>query len=329
MRPTRRLATLATLALIALPAAAQPPAPPPSDPAQAPGDTPTFDESVSVSWVLVPVVVRDRQGHVEGLERDDFRLFVDERRVPVRELDLGSEVPLSVVYLQDLSGSMANGGKLEASRRALGTLIDATREGDQVALSTFAGGRLIIEVPFTDDTGALSESMETWEGYGTTALHDAVSLLPDISEGGRAGRRVAVLVTDGLDNASALEPEEAVRVVREARLPVYVIGLTAGAPSDRGAGGRRGGEAEQEVLYSELLGNLAERTGGRYFEVADEAEAEAAVGDLVEDLRSRYVLGITVAAEGARTYHPIRVEVALPYRHTLTYRRGYTGTAPE
>lgn len=322
MRPTRRLAPLALAAFTALAAPAQPPAPPPpTDPAEALGGTPTFDESVSVSWVLVPVVVRNRQGHVEGLERDDFRLFVDDRRVPVRELDLGSEVPLSVVYLQDLSGSMANGGKLEASRRALGTLIDATREGDQVALSTFAGGRLIIDVPFTDVTRTLRESMGTWEGYGTTALHDAVSLLPDISEGGRAGRRVAVLVTDGLDNASALPPEEAVRVVREARLPVYVIGLTAG--------GRRGDEKEQEVLYSDLLANLAERTGGRYFEVADEEEAATAVADLVEDLRSRYVLGITVAAEGPRTYHPIRVEVALPYRHTLTYRRGYTGTAPD
>jgi VWFA-related protein len=341
MRSIPLLATFVLLATLvpftvmaAFPAAAQPPEPPsppppPVDPtpAEALGDTPSFDESVSVTWVLVPVVVRDRQGHVEGLERDDFRLFVDDRRVPVRELDLGSDVPLSVVYLQDLSGSMANGGKMEASRRALGTLIDATRESDQVALSTFAGGRLIIEVPFTDDTGALRESMATWEGYGTTALHDAVSLLPDISEGGKAGRRVAILVTDGLDNASALDPEEALRVVREARLPVYVIGLTAGARGGR-SGGARGGQGE-EVLYSDLLANLAERTGGRYFEVAGEEEATTAVADLVEDLRSRYVLGITTAGDGARTYHPIRVEVTLPYRHTLTYRRGYTGTAPE
>ena len=328
MRPPRPLPALAlaTASLLALAAAGAgtagqpPPDPPPED---ALGETPSFGESVSVSWVLVPVVVRARQGHVEGLERDDFRLFVDGRRVPVEELDLGSDVPLSIVYLQDLSGSIANGGKLEASRRALTTLLDRTREDDRVALATFAGGRLRIDVPFTADTGAVREAIDLWEGYGTTALHDAVSLLPEISEGGRAGRRVAVLVTDGLDNASALAPEEAVRVVREARLPVYVIGLSVAGP-----GGARRGGGDGEYLYSDLLASLAEKTGGRYLEVTGEEEAAAAVSELVEDLRSRYVLAFTTAAEGARTYHPIRVEVALPYRHTLSYRTGYTGFAP-
>lgn len=330
MRPPRPLPALATAlatgSLLALAAsgAGLPAQPPPEpSPADALGETPSFGESVSVSWVLVPVVVRAREGHVAGLERDDFRLFVDGRRVPVEELDLGSDVPLSIVYLQDLSGSIANGGKLEASRRALEALLDRTREDDRVALATFAGGRLRIDVPFTADTGAVREALALWEGYGTTALHDAVSLLPEISEGGRAGQRVAVLVTDGLDNASALAPEEAVRIVREARLPVYVIGLSAAGP---GAARRGGGDGE--YLYSDLLASLAEKTGGRYLEVAGEEEAAGAVSELVEDLRSRYVLAFTTAAEGARTYHPIRVEVTLPYRHTLSYRTGYTGFAP-
>lgn len=325
------LALASTLGLAAAGAPAQPqsepmlsePTPPGLSPEEALGETPSFEESVSVSWVLVPVVVRARQGHVEGLGRDDFRLFVDQRRVPVEELDLGSDVPLSVVYLQDLSGSIANGGKLEASRRALATLLEHTREDDRVALATFAGGRLRIDVPFTADTGTLGEAMDLWEGYGTTALHDAVSLLPEISEGGRAGQRVAVLVTDGLDNASALAPEEAVRVVREARLPVYVVALSAAGP----LGARRDSE-DGEYLYGDLLASLAERTGGRYFEVSGEAEAAEAVTELVEDLRSRYVLAFTTSAEGARTYHPLRVEVALPYRHTVTHRTGYTGTPP-
>ena len=280
-----------------------------------------FDESVSVSWVLVPVVVRSRDGHVEGLDRDDFRLFIDGRRTAIDELDLGEDVPLAAVYLQDLSGSIANSGKLDASRRAVGELLSRLREGDQVALATFAGDRLRIDVPFTGETAALAEAAELWEGYGTTALHDAVSLLPDISEEGRSGRRVAILVTDGQDNASAIDPEEAVSIVRGARLPVYVLGLTAG----RGAPGE---EDDGAYRYADLLTSLAEKTGGRYFEVPGAEEAAAAVAELVEDLRKRYVLAVTTAGEGPRTYHEIRVEAALPYRHTLTYRRGYVGTPP-
>lgn len=280
-----------------------------------------FDESVSVSWVLVPVVVHSRRGHVEGLDREDFRLFIDGRRTAVDDLDLGEDVPIAAVFLQDLSGSMANSGKLDASRRAFEGLLSRLREGDQVALATFAGDRLRIDVPFTGVRAALADAEALWEGYGTTALHDAVSLLPDISEEGRSGRRVAILVTDGQDNASAIDPEEAVSIVRRAKLPVYVLGLTAGrgatAAADDGA-----------YRYADLLTRLAEKTGGRYFEVPGAEEAAAAVAELVEDLRKRYVLAVATAGEGARTYHEIRVETALPYRHTLTYRRGYTGTPP-
>ncbi|HLE85888.1 MAG TPA: hypothetical protein VJG13_16235, partial [Thermoanaerobaculia bacterium] len=98
------LALLLGLFAPAAPAAASAPMPqPPPDQGVA-----SFDESVAVSWVLVPVVVRARQGHVEGLGREDFRLSIDGRPAPIDELDLGEDVPLSVVYLQDLSGSVAN-----------------------------------------------------------------------------------------------------------------------------------------------------------------------------------------------------------------------------
>lgn len=321
--PPRAAAVLAAAlaALVFGSPGAVPQSPPREEPTPSQEPGAAFDESVSVSWMLVPVVVRSRGGHVEGLDRDDFRLFIDGRRTAVDELDLGEDVPLAVVYLQDLSGSIANSGKLDASRRAVGELLSRLREGDQVALATFAGDRLRIDVPFTGETAALAEAVALWEGYGTTALHDAVSLLPDISEEGRSGRRVAILVTDGQDNASAIDPEAAVSIVRGARLPVYVLGLTAG----RGAPG----EADDDAYrYADLLKSLAEKTGGRYFEVPGAGEAAAAVAELVEDLRKRYVLAVATAGEGPRTYHEIRVEAALPYRHTLTYRRGYVGTPP-
>ena len=327
-----RLAAAVLLLLHALtpPGAASEAAAPLQEPPPPPEGVATFDESVSISWLLVPVVVRSRRGHVEGLDRDDFRLFVDGRETPIQELDLGSEVPLSVVYLQDLSGSMANGGKLEASRAAFSALLDrmtpagAAGEADEVAVTTFAGDRLRIEVPFTGAVQALRESMELWEGYGTTALHDAVSLLPDISAEGRSGHRVAVLVTDGIDNASTLDPEEAVRVVREARLPVYVLGLSAAGRGEPGDGG----DDEDDYLYGDLLEGLAERTGGRYFEVSGAEAAAEAVASLVADLRHRYVLAVTTAGDAPPEHHELRVEARLPYRHTLTHRAGYVGGPP-
>lgn len=308
------------------PAAAPPPGDDPAPPAQEAGQgIAVFGEEVSVSWVLVPVVVRARGRAVEGLDRDDFRLFVDGRRVPVDDVDVGEDVPLSVVYLQDLSGSMANGGKLDASRRAFTALLERFRDGDELALATFAGDRLRIEVPFTGNAETLSEAEDLWEGYGTTALHDAISLLPDISEGGRSGRRVAVLVTDGQDNASALDPVEAVSIVERARLPVYVLGLTA---RGRSAPAPAGGASGEAYRYRELLAEVAERTGGGYFEAASLEEATEAMVSIVDDLRQRYILSLTTRAGGPRAYRRIRVEATLPYRHEVTFRKGYYGPPP-
>jgi len=296
----------------------------------------TFTEQLSVSWVLVPVVVRGSRGYAQGLDRDDFRLWVDGRRVPIQELDLGSDAPLSVVWLQDLSGSMANSGKLEISRLAFETFLDGARPGDEIAVASFAGDEIQVEVPFTDDVDALGESVAAWEGYGTTALHDAVSLLPDISADAERGKRVAVLVTDGLDNASRLTPEQSVDLVRRARLPVYVLGLNATPP--RSGDSAEGADGEDVYRYADLLRSLAEATGGRYFEIvtAQTAEPEEplrrTLGEILDDLRLRYILALTTAASGEKSYHRFRVEV-LRHGHsgrneTLTYRRGYWGPAP-
>lgn len=339
LRPRYLAALLLVATLAALPAAVAA-----QEPGQEPGRTDlepaepasTFTEQLSVSWVLVPVVVRTARGYAQGLGRDDFRLWVDGRRVPIQELDLGSDAPLSVVWLQDLSGSMANSGKLDISRLAFETFLEGARPGDEIAVASFAGDEIQVEVPFTDDVQALGESVATWEGYGTTALHDAVSLLPDISADAERGKRVAVLVTDGLDNASRLTPEQSVDLVRRARLPVYVLGLNATNRRPDDSAGSTGGD--EVYRYADLLRSLAEATGGRYFEIVTARSAEPeellrrTLAQVLDDLRLRYILALTTAANGEKSYHRFRVEVLRHGRsgrnETLTYRRGYWGPEP-
>lgn len=311
MNPRRLLGGLAFLAAATLPAQSPPP---------------RFEGTVAVSTLLVPVVVRTESGrYVDDLEARDFRLLVDGKPVRIEAVDRGIDAPVSIVYLQDLSGSMANGGKLEASRKALGSLLAAAGPDDEFAIASFAGERLQVEVPYTGNKAALTEAMALWEGYGTTALHDAVAWLPDISETSVVGNRVAILVTDGHDNASTISPAEAVEIVRGARLPVYVLGLDAlGAPR-RDPGER---DPKGPYLYSDLLQNLAARSGGRYFQAADAEELTAAVQGILADLRQRYVLSVATQAEGAKKDREIKVEIARHGSFLLTHRRGYRGTAP-
>ncbi len=275
----------------------------------------TFDDRVAVSWALVPVLVRTRDGYLDDLERDDFRLFVDGEEVPVADFESGATAPVSLIFLQDLSGSMANGRKLKESRRALAYLLSKARPDDEFAVASFAGERLEVEVPFTRQEQVIAEAMGLWEGYGTTALHDAVAWIPEISAEGRHPKRAVVLITDGVDNASRLDPEAAREVIANARLPVYVLGL-----------GRQKLTPDEGSSYARLLRELAATSGGHYFPVKPGEEVFRAAAELLEELRRQYVLAFPTAAGEAD--HLLRVEVDTDQRVDVYHRRGYRGGSP-
>lgn len=305
------VASLAVAAESASPVEAKPPA------------TPTFGEEVSVGWVLVPAVVRSPAGYVENLKKKDFRLFVDERPVPIVDFEPRTDAPFSLVILQDVSGSMEILGKLEASREALSLFFDRAVPGDEFALASFADTGTQVDVPFTEDLEALREAMAAWRGWGRTALHDAISWLPKISVASANARRAAILVTDGIDNASHLSPTAARDLVRRADLPVYVLGLSVGDPFALDAKGQKA------FRYADALNLLASLTGGRYHAVTGPEDLKEACASIADELRAQYVMSFPTATAGTPAYHRIRLE--LPERRELRVltRQGYEGLPPQ
>lgn len=277
-----------------------------------------FEGTTAVSWVLVPVVVRGPRGYVTRLDASDFELFVDDQPRRFETFDTDPEGPVSLIHLQDLSGSMAATGKLDGGREALEYFLRRLRPGDEIALATFASGRTDVEVPFTGDVTPLREALGLWRGYGTTALHDAVAWLPEIGLEGRNARRAAIVVTDGADNASALEPHTARDLVRRARLPVYVIALG-------GAERRKGTPPPKDET---LLRLLAFRTGGRYFSMRDSAAIPDVCEAIAQELRHQYVLGFRTRADTPQAHHAIRVHVTRGKDLEIIHRAGYHGGSP-
>lgn len=315
------VSAVTALAAATVPAASSRPAPPATQPTF--GDpAAAFKEQLAVRYVLVPVVVRTRSGYANNLDEKDFRLLVDGRPVRIESFDRRTEAPTSLVFLQDLSGSMDTGGKIDLSRQAVRFFLDRALPGDEFALATFASGHGQVEVPFTGDAAAVREAVALWKGYGTTALHDAVAWIPEISNEGRNSRRFAIVVTDGVDNASLLAPEQARAIVRASQVPVYVLGLGAGSPYLLSRTG------EKVYRYADVLNLLAAVTGGRYFPVAGQAELGKALSAIADDLRHQYVLGFSTS-EGESAYRKLRVELKKGGdRMTVVFRRGYNGPPP-
>ncbi len=303
--------------LVALPMAGSVPAAPQEPPVS------SFQDEVSVGLVLVPVVVRSGEGYVKDLDREDFRLLVEGRPVAIESFERRSDAPASVVLLQDLSGSMATGGKLEQSREAVRFFLDKALPGDEFSIATFAGDQLQVDVPFTTNLGTLREASDRWEAYGTTALHDAVAHVPQISLEGRNPKRFAVLVTDGVDNASRLTPEQARLVVQQAQLPTYVLGMGSGHPYELSTEGKR------VYRYADVLNMLALGTGGRYYSISGAEDLQAALTAILDDVRHQYVLGFDTG-DGAVKFRTLKVEVKDQEKNlrTIVFRRGYKGTPP-
>lgn len=338
-RMARPLSALLAAAALALTAAAQtaPTAPPrakttpptPAKPASPklvvrPDPDPpqqTFTDEFSVSWILVPVSVKNRKGHVRGLDREDFELKVDGRPVRFADFESRGEVPWSIVFLQDLSGSMALSGKLEQSKKAILSFLDQARPGDEFALASFAGDVTAIDVPFTENQRPLRETLARWEAYGRTGLHDAVSLLPQITGDSRNVKRAVILITDGADNASRIPPNQARDIVRRAALPVFVLGLESGDPFSVSA------EGEKLSRYADVLNLLSSSTGGRYVAIEGSDDLAQACTSIAEELRWQYVLGFETVASGESRFRPISVAVR-KRGVEVAYRRGYRGKPP-
>lgn len=312
MRRSRLLRSLLLLLLAAVPAVAQEEA------------TPTFEEEVSVGYVLVPLVVRSGAGYADRLDENDFRLLVDGKPVAIDSFERRADAPASVVFLQDLSGSM-EGTSLQASQQAVRFFLDKALQGDEFAIASFAsggsGGGGQVEVPYTSDMSVLRESVASWKAWGKTALHDAIAWVPGISAEGRNPKRFAVLITDGLDNASTFTPEQAREIVRQAQLPVYVIGLGTGNPYELSSE-----TGEKIYRYADVLNLLASVSGGRYYAISNLTDLQEALVAIHDDLRHQYVLGFATG-EGSSRLRDVKVEVKSGGR-TVLFRRGYKGPPP-
>jgi hypothetical protein len=147
--------------------------------------------------------------------------------------------------------------------------------------------------------------------------------MPQISLEGRNPKRFAILVTDGVDNASHLTPEQARFVVQQAQLPTYVLGMGSGSPYELST------EGKKIYRYADVLSLLAAVTGGRYYSISSAEDLQAALTAIVDDVRHQYVLGFDTG-DGAVRFRSLQVEIKDKPKdfRTIVFRRGYKGTPP-
>ena len=280
-----------------------------------PAQEPTLH--VDVRLVNVFVNVTDKTGAlVGGLTRDDFALTEDGRPQQIAVFERQSDLPLNLTLAIDTSGSVHKdmAEEADAARRFAHALL---RPQDQMSLMQFATEVLEL-TPFTNKVAQIDHGLGQLRGDWATSLYDAICLASG-RLGGKDGRKVLVLVSDGDDTAGNATYGKAVEQALRNEVIIYSI---IDVPIEASAGRDLGGE--------HAMISLAEQTGGKSFYVSD-GGLDKAFARISDDLRTQYLLGYYPKnQEPGRPFHRIQVTIprAAAGAFSIRHRTGYYPDSP-
>lgn len=230
---------------------------------------------------------------VSGLSAEDFEVLESgstREIISVRP----STSPFSLVLLLDVSGSVDN--YVDFIRKAARNFVNTVDARDRVSIITFNEDVTLLS-RFTTDKRTLSESLDTFDAGGSTALYDALAYtLADTLRPLKGDRTAIVVLTDGDDNRSFLPFDSMLASIQESGAliyPLYVpsalVAASAGDPNTSVDQLRE--RYLRGALTSKARGEgqkLANVSGGVYYEISRLSDIQTAYEDIVRQLRTSY-----------------------------------------
>lgn len=147
------------------------------------------------------------------------------------------------------------------------------RPTDRMGIVVFAG-ESYTQCPLTTDRATLINLMkeiETGLIEDGTAIGNGLATAVARMQGSDAKSRVIILLTDGVNNSGEITPQTAADIAKTYGIRVYTIGVGANGTAPYPVMTPWGVQMQNvEVEIDEdLLKNIAETTGGRYFRATD------------------------------------------------------------
>ena len=201
-----------------------------------------------------------------------------------RDLMLAVDVSGSM-ETQDMQWQGASVTRLQAVKAALNEFIEQ-RIGDRIGLILF-GTQAYVQAPLTFDNVTVRQFLqEASIGIAgeKTAIGDAIGLAlkrlhDDSSE------RVLILLTDGVNNAGAVSPEDSAGWAQEQGMKIYTIGFGSDSMVVQSLFGQRRVNPSAE-LDEALLAQIALTTGGEYFRARSTQELQE-IYQILDELERR------------------------------------------
>ena len=249
--------------------------------------------SVDVERVNVLFTVTAKGGKlVTNLTQDDFTILEDGKPQRISNFSKENNLPLNIALLVDSSGSVWD--KLRFEREAAARFFSYTlRPGqDKAFVMTFDTGVSLLQ-DYSDNAATLQHALDRVIAGGSTSLYDGVVEAAG-KLAGQAGRRVIVVLSDGLDNSSHIDLGGALQVAQKNDVVIYTIS----------ANQIEGAFLQAVEIGDENLKLLAAETGGH-----------ALFPKRARDLtRTFYSIGEELHAQYSLAYGPTNTRLDGTYR---------------
>jgi len=254
----------------------------------------SFSSGVSTVALYV-TVVGDGGTLTSGLTASDFEVRDGGEMQRLTHFQAGA-LPITMAVLLDDSPS-AQGAKA-LTQSAAAALIRRMTPQDRLALGVF-NRSVRMRTGLTNDQNELLGQVQASDPLMSgTAMWDAVHAgLATVGDEG--GRRVVLVLSDGDDNSSEVDPSRVAQQTLEEGVLIYGIGV-------RGLDRR----------LSASLKELALATGGWFFELKNRDNLAATFQRVADELRAQYLLGFSPQSLDGKVH---RIDVRVK-RRGLTAR---------
>lgn len=279
---------------------------------------------VKADYIQVPVTVFGPRGHLlTNLTRDHFRLLDEGEPRPIENFVL-DQTAIHVILLLDVSSSIRE--ELEEFKKAAYQFARSFGREDRIAVMSFAEEVLVLQ-DWTNRLRDIRKSLKDLEGGYRTALYDALHSTTHEKLSRVPGKKVIIVLTDGLDNESQTTYESLVDTLIEANISLYIVSRTRLLQS-------RIGKSERVEFLNQVLKNvvdekkdfveayfrekemainhLAETTGGRAFFPEKLEQLESSYAQVARELKSQYVLTFRPPSFSHKKFRKIQVLCTQP-----------------
>jgi len=156
-----------------------------------------------------------------------------------------------ISLILDASGSMREANKFAIVKDIVNKFLDQ-RKYDKIALSLFADFAYVA-IPLTYDKKSIKRLLKRLDvgvaGVRQTALYEALFLSSNIFKNSKSKNKIAILLTDGVDNVNNIPLNVAIQTLQKYGIKVYTIGI--GSPTD---------------YNGAVLHKIALKTKGKFFQ---------------------------------------------------------------